>query len=118
MITAPRTFAPNPEPGELFGETFRTSRQYVFGRPDWDLVPLAFVDASWLFQTNAQSFEFDNTLLSVGLGMEFVFKQNVRARLDWGFSLSDVYGPAPGGGRTVIYGSGNNRLYGSFTIYF
>ena len=114
----PRALAPNPKPGELFGEPFRATRQYVFGRPDWDLVPLAFVDASWMFQEGNQAFELDNTLVSVGLGLEFVFRQNVRARLDWGFALTDVYGPVPGGGRSVIYESGKNRLYGTFTIYF
>ncbi len=114
----PRTFAPDPEPGELFGETFRTSRQFVYGRPDWDLVPLAFVDATWLFQTGNQVFELDNTLVSAGVGLEFVLKQNVRARIDWGFALRDAWGPGPGGSRTLLYESGKNRLYGSFTIYF
>lgn len=114
----PRALAPNPQPGELLGEPFRASRQYVFGRPDWDLVPLAFVDASWLFQEGNQAFELNNTLISAGLGLEIVFRQNVRARLDWGIALTDVYGPAPGGGRSVIYESGKNRLYGTFTVYF
>ncbi|MCH2135232.1 MAG: hypothetical protein MK101_01470 [Phycisphaerales bacterium] len=113
----PRALAPNPEPGELFGEPFRASRQYVFGRPDWDLVPLAFVDASWLFQQGDQAFENNNSLISVGIGLEAVFKRNIRARLDWGWALSDVYGASPGG-RTVIYESGNNRLYATITIYF
>ena len=81
-------------------------------------MPLAFVDASWLFQTGNQVFELDNTLVSMGVGLEFVLKQNVRARLDWGFALTDVWGPGPGGTRSLLYGSGKNRLYGTFTIYF
>ena len=80
-------------------------------------MPLAFVDASWLFQQGDQAFENNNSLISVGIGLEAVFKRNIRARLDWGWALSDVYGASPGG-RTVIYESGNNRLYATITIYF
>jgi hemolysin activation/secretion protein len=114
----PRALSPNPQPGELFGEPFRATRQYVFGRPDWDLVPLAFVDASWIFQEGNQAFELNNTLISAGVGLEVVFRTNFRARIDWGLALTDVYGPTPFGGKSVIYESGKNRLYGSFTIYF
>jgi hypothetical protein len=106
----PRAFAPQDPPGSLFGEPFRYAPQRLHGRADWDLMLLGFVDYSWLTKNNRSAFEFDQTLISAGVGMEFQFKRNVRVRLDWGWALRDLEGG--------LYDSGHNRLYVQASLSF
>ena len=98
----PRTFAVQ-EPVEFMGEPFRSGPQQVYGNPDWDLILKAFFDAGWSFQNGDQGFEADNTLLGAGIGMEFLYKSNLRVRLDWGFALHDL--------KFGLAEAGSSRLY-------
>ncbi len=65
---------------------FRVAPQQVYGRPDWDLIFRAFVDAGKSIRNNAQlgvGAEVDQTLVGAGVGLELVFRGNLRARVDW-----------------------------------
>ena len=114
----PRAFALEAEPGRLFGEPFRVSPQHVYGRPDWDLVLLSFIDASWLTQNGDRAdrfigpiqVEFDETLLSAGVGFELAIKRNLQIRLDWGWALKSM--------KNGLYDSGHNRLYVQASLSF
>lgn len=106
----PRAFAIDPEPQELFGEPFRSAPQYVYGRPDWDLVLKGFCDVARVSLNDRLAFESNETLIGVGVGAEFIFKRNFNVRLDWGFALEDV--------PTAGVNSESNRLHVLATILF
>lgn len=86
----PRAFKPKAEPGRLFGSSFKWAPQQVFGRPDWDLVLSGFTDFAFTSNSEALAFEEDETLWSVGVGVEVVFKRNVTMSVDWGYVLEDA----------------------------
>lgn len=65
---------------------FRVAPQQVYGRPDWDLVLRAFVDAGQSLRNDralATGTEVDQTLVGAGVGLELIFRGNLRARVDW-----------------------------------
>lgn len=69
---------------------FRVSPQQVYGRPDWDLVFRAFVDAGKSVRNDRQlatGTEVDQTLVGAGVGLEFIFRGNLRARVDWAHGI-------------------------------
>lgn len=76
---------------------FRVAPQQVYGRPDWDLVLRAFVDAGKSTRNRPRlgaGPEYDQTLVGVGLGLELIFRGNFKARVDWGrgvYQKTDVY---------------------------
>jgi hemolysin activation/secretion protein len=106
----PRAMKIEPEPRELFGEPFRTAPQYVYGRPDWDLILKGFLDIGHSIISDPFSFEDDETLIGAGIGVELLYRRNLNVRLDWGFALDDL------DGRDV--NSGSNRLHLVATILF
>lgn len=80
----------------LIGD-FRVSPQQVYGRPDWDLMLRAFVDAGRAIRTDSSidsigDVEFDQTLVGAGIGAEFVFRSNLRLRADYAFALKGTSG--------------------------
>ena len=91
----PRLFYPESEPREapLVGR-FRAAPQYVFGRPDWDLILRAFFDAAWVKDAERFSFEPDDALLGAGGGVELQLLRNFSVRYDVGVSLDSVGGLA------------------------
>ena len=99
----PRTFSINPEPLQFMGSDFHVAPKHVYGRPDWDLIFKGFFDAGYVFQSGNQSFEADNTLLGAGIGLEFLWKSNLRVQLDWGFALHDL--------KFGLAEAGSSRLY-------
>ena len=65
---------------------FRIAPQQVYGRPDWDLILRVFIDGGKSIRNNPQlatGTELDQTLVGAGVGLEFVFRGNLRARVDW-----------------------------------
>jgi hemolysin activation/secretion protein len=90
----PRSFKVQPDPRQtkLFGR-FRVAPQQPFGQPDWDLIPRAFIDVGRTINNDKFVFEEDQTLVGVGVGVEFQYKQNVNLRVDWGFALVDLDDP-------------------------
>ncbi len=96
----------------MFGNGFRWTPQQAFGRADWDLILEAFVDAAWS-KNNAKTVgEYDQSLYGAGVGMEFQWKRNVSARLDWGVALKDVSTDSES------VSAGDNRVHFSVTVLY
>ena len=107
----PRSLTPKEanQDKRIMGRPFRWRPEAAYGKADWDLIFKGFVDVGQTVQTDKLSFEEDDTLVGVGVGVELQFKQNATLRLDWGFALSDV-------GNEV--NSGDNRLHVVFTVLY
>ncbi|MEZ6244291.1 MAG: ShlB/FhaC/HecB family hemolysin secretion/activation protein [Phycisphaerales bacterium] len=88
----PRALAINPEPSaKAFGHRpFKWAPQQVYGRPDWDLVLRAFVDAGWSWNSKKLPFEHNESMLGAGIGAELLILRNFSARVDWAVALSDL----------------------------
>ena len=76
---------------------FRVSPQQVYGRPDWDFILRAFVDAGVIRSndrpdraSNGNRLEPGEFLLGAGAGAELRIRNNFRARVDWGMALQDT----------------------------
>lgn len=111
----PRALKIDPTPGRrLFGEPFRFRPAAPYGVTDWDLVLKAFYDVGRVTHTDgiAAIGEKDQTLSSVGLGIQFDLKRNVRLRADWGLALQD----AESGARRTH--SGDSRIHFEGTIFY
>ncbi|MGA2497908.1 MAG: ShlB/FhaC/HecB family hemolysin secretion/activation protein [Tepidisphaeraceae bacterium] len=84
-------------------------------RPDWDLVFKGFLDAGRVINNDKQAaYEEDNTLLSCGVGMDLLFKQNMSLRVDYGVVLHDIQMSPTVEGPNV----GESRLHVVFTIMY
>ena len=99
----PRAFAYQPNPGKLFGQPFRWKPQYPYGRADWDLVLRAFLDVGATYISDGLSFESNQTLLGTGVGLEFLYKNNVALRLDYGVALNGLPGLVDRGSSRVHF---------------
>ncbi len=106
----PRALAIQPEPSRLFGREFRARPQQQYGRPDWDLVLRAFIDAGHVVNSHRLEFEKDESLVGAGIGAELLLYQNLSVRADWGFVLDDV--------DNQDVNRGDNRLHVVFTLLF
>ena len=80
----------DPSKTKLFGRPFRVSPQEEFGRADWDLIARTFFDMGRVRNNNSRAGEFDETLMSWGIGLELQILQNVSLRCDWGLALRDM----------------------------
>lgn len=106
----PRAMKIQPEPRELFGEPFRSAPQFVYGSPDWDLVLKGFVDFGATDNSDRLNFEVNETLIGIGVGVDFLYKRNLNVRVDWGFAMEEL--------ESVDVNSGSNRLHVVATILF
>ncbi|MEM6458188.1 MAG: hypothetical protein AAF710_02220 [Planctomycetota bacterium] len=99
-LHVPRLFTPTPGSqravAQLFGEPFRTFPQQPYGAADWDLVGKAFLDVGRSLNNDRQAFEQNETLVGVGLGVDFLFKRNANFTVDWGVALNDAAGTTDG----------------------
>jgi hemolysin activation/secretion protein len=87
----PRALAPDADPPRLpWLGAFRTRPETVYGRPDWDLILRVFSDAAQVWSSEAIDSEEDETLLSVGGGVEMQLLRNLSLRLDAGHVLRTV----------------------------
>lgn len=109
-IHLPQLLGISSDPGSLFGEPFRFRPDRAYGSADWDLILAGFVDYGQTFVEDADSTEFDEELLSVGVGIGLEFRRNLRIRADWGFALKDL-----DNGRTE---SGDSELHIVATLAF
>ena len=93
---------------------FRLSPQQVYGRPDWDFVIRAFVDAAYADSNDRidPDLEPDEFLLGVGLGAEFSFRNNLRLRFDWGNAVLD------NDSQTVRVDAGDQEFHLLFTVLY
>ena len=100
----PRVFPVQDDPTKtpfLWDKTFRYSPQTVYGRPDWDLILRAFVDAGQVAISSRQTFENNATLVGAGVGFELQYRQNFNLRVDWGNALTDVKDEVKAGSQRV-----------------
>jgi hemolysin activation/secretion protein len=111
-LHVPQAFGYDPNPGTLFGESFRYKPQQPYGRADWDLIARGFVDAGRTINSKKQAFERDESLVGAGFGFEFLFKRNLSIRADFGWALKDV----ETGDKAVT--SGSSRVHFVATILF
>jgi hemolysin activation/secretion protein len=100
----PQAFGYDPNPGELFGQTFRYRPQQPYSRADWDLILKGFVDGGVTVNSRKKTYENDETLIGAGFGVEFQYKRNLILRADWGFALDTL--------------TNNNVTSGSNRIHF
>jgi len=110
----PRGFAPQGTPGRFLGGPFRWAPQQPYGRPDWDLVLRAFVDAGHTFNSANESYENNATLLGTGVGAELLLKSNLSLRVDWGVALESVKSAT---GETLVE-TGSSRVNFVFTFKY
>lgn len=117
----PRIF-PASDPGKIGdkrmgseGSRFRWAPQGPLGRPDWDLVFTLFTDVARATNNNKQAGEFDETLWSVGAGVELQVSRNLNMRLDWGVALEETEGDGSDGSGVE---QGDNRLHFSATLLY
>ena len=83
----------NPDPNPLsipFVGDFHLRPPHAHGRADWDLIYRAFIDFAQLIQSKPLSFEENETLVSIGAGVEFQLLRNLILRADAGLALTDV----------------------------
>jgi len=88
----PRLLKVEPEARKLLGKPFRLAPQQVGGRPDWDLMFRAFIDAGKTINNRRISIEQDQTLVGTGVGIELQVKRNLNVRCDYGVPLEDLRG--------------------------
>ena len=111
----PRVLAPKQDPGTLFGRTHKWRPQYVYGRPDWDLILRTFVDFAGTTNSQAtETFEEDEILLSAGIGAEFLLRRNFSVRVDWGFVLDEVEARGNGQDQEI----GDSRVHVLATLLY
>jgi hemolysin activation/secretion protein len=105
----PRWLAPDSDPPRLpWLGPFRVRPENELGRPDWDLVLRVFSDAAQVWASDANDAEPDETLFSMGGGVEVQFLRNLSLRLDAGHVLRSVGSSEAGDTRghvlaTVVY---------------
>ena len=108
----PRVFEIEPTPRDLFGGPFRFAPQYVYGAPDWDLVPRAFVDVGYAISNsnNGSGSVPDETLVGTGIGFDLSYKRNLRLRVDWGWALKSL--------KNDEFDAGDERLHFAVTVLY
>ncbi len=80
----------------LIGD-FRATPQQVYGRPDWDLVLRSFFDLGYSDRNGGKDVnEFDQFLLSAGLGLEATLLGKLRARVDWARGIAESHSNSAG----------------------
>ncbi len=86
----PRSLRPEPPRDYPVIGAFRVAPQRVYGRPDWDLVLRGFFDWGYVTFSDSLVGEDDETLASLGIGIELILRRNLSLRLDYGIAQSAV----------------------------
>ena len=103
----------------LIGD-FRASPQQVYGRPDWDLVFRAFVDAGHPSRHSPRdgTTERDQTLVSAGVGAELQILSNIRARIDYAIAIERERGDRSTAGGKEFIDRGDSEVHVLFSIVY
>lgn len=86
----PQLLGISSEPSTLFGQPFRVKPDRAYGTADWDLILAGFVDYGQTMIEDADSTEFDESLLGAGIGIGLEYRRYLRVRADWGVALQDL----------------------------
>ncbi|MCA9303561.1 MAG: ShlB/FhaC/HecB family hemolysin secretion/activation protein [Phycisphaerales bacterium] len=97
----------------VFGRPFNSVRTRPYGSADWDVILRAFTDFGFVNVNDAPFFENDETLSSIGVGIEAQLRRNLTVRLDYGMALTNI-----GSGASQSTNVGDTRLHFSATIVF
>ena len=100
----------DPGTGPIFGGPFRYLPQYPYGVTDWDLALKGFVDVGWAGAADKLDYEFDETLLGVGVGFDLRYRRNVFVSVDWGVAMKDTKYP--------VVTDGSSRVSVSATVMY
>ena len=94
----PRALSVKRVPMQLpFVGPFRATPQQVYGRPDWDLVIRTFVDLGYTDREGDREVaEFDQLLVSAGVGLEADFMGKARVRVDWARGIKETHSNSVG----------------------
>ena len=106
----PRSLPYEEEPSTLFDRPFRKVPQEPYGVADWDLIFRTFLDMGYSSISNPLSFENDQSLMSVGVGLEFSLYRNTNLRVDWGYVLDAL--------ADDVVPTGSNRAHFVATFIF
>ena len=109
-LHVPQAFGYDPNPGTLFGQTFRYKPQQPYGRADWDLILKGFVDGGATINSHRKTYENNETLWGAGIGAEFLYKRNFSVRLDYGWALETL--------KDNSVTSGSSRVHFVATLLF
>lgn len=75
------------------GKSFRAFPEYPGGRTDWDLLVRVFSDVGRSVNNRRVAItEINSTLVSGGLGLEFLLRDNLSLRGDWAMALKRIPG--------------------------
>jgi hemolysin activation/secretion protein len=110
----PRLFDVSPPGRDILGKPFRYAPQQAYGRPDWDLVAKAFVDVGQTYLNNRIAGESNQSLVGTGVGLEFLYKQYLSIRADWGVAVQPIEDESSG---ESVKG-GSNRFHLVFTLSY
>ncbi|MBL4591493.1 MAG: ShlB/FhaC/HecB family hemolysin secretion/activation protein [Phycisphaerales bacterium] len=97
----------------IFGRPFNSTRTRPYGGADWDVILRGFFDFGFINVNDAPFFENDETLASIGVGVEARLRRNLTVRLDYGLALTNI---GEGAAQTTSVGDG--RLHFSATIVY
>ena len=106
----PKSFPYEEEPSTLFDRPFRKVPQEPYGVADWDLIFRTFLDMGYSSISDPLSFENDQSLMSVGVGLEFSLYRNINLRVDWGYVLDAL--------ADDVVPTGSNRAHFVATFIF
>jgi Haemolysin secretion/activation protein ShlB/FhaC/HecB len=100
-LHVPRLFSPDPSPPEVPGMgAFRLRPTHVWDTPDWDLILRLFGDAAYVDSSHPLDSEEDETLASVGGGVELQIFRNFDVRVDVGHTLRNLSAQGDQAGET------------------
>lgn len=87
----PRALSPGAPRKEVTDDQFRWRPTQAGEAPDWDLLARGFLDVARTVQSDRNTdFEFNETLIGTGLGLELIVRRNLSLRADWGIALKDM----------------------------
>jgi hemolysin activation/secretion protein len=99
----PRAFGFEPQPATFLDKPFRVVPQFPYGRADWDLILRGFLDVGRTINSDKLSFEEDDTLVGMGIGVELQYRTNLNIRLDWGVALESIEDKVDSGSSEVHF---------------
>ena len=86
----PALLKPSQSKRQIFGQDVKFRPRFVYDTADWDLALKVFYDMAVTENNKALTGEFDQTLSSAGIGIDFKYKRFINMRLDWGYVLEDM----------------------------
>jgi len=111
LLHIPRLLPPSKTTNKkVWGKDFYMKPKYRGGPTDWDLIFRGFLDVGRVTNNKQVAFEFNQTIIGAGVGLEFIFSDFLYARWDMGFRGTSV--------EELNLKSGDARHHGTITFVF